>query len=240
MSRFAFGGQPPMRSAAYYHFGGGGLGVPGNQVPTTGEHFAGLLANDVAANGWETNDVRWRLTSFGTLPYLVVREDSRFFHPAMPDGTYSATGIVSVDGVDVGTSTLYISWGVVLGQSKREAWMSPLNREVTFMARRTEVLEDMDVQEGDTIAFNFAPGLADGETLVGTAPSDAVVTVEVYSGSDPVAATRLTGDRQVVSPRVRQAFEFPLEGVIYKLRCVAKTSTNRRLTASAYLKGIRL
>lgn len=230
---FAFGGGPTGMSGLY-HFGAGGLGWLGSEVPADGEHFASLLYNDVTTNGWEANEVRWRLTG-GTLPFLQIDEDGSIYHPAMPDGTYTAVGIVSVDGVDVGESTLTVTWGTVLGESRRTVRMSPLRRTVTSMARRTEPLEDMDVDEEDTVTFTFADELRTGETV-----STATLSVEVYSGTDPTPTDLLDSTLQVVSPVARQRIVNPRTGVVYLLRCKARTSQNRNLTASGYLRGIRL
>lgn len=230
-----------MRSAAYYHFGGGGLGAPGADIPVTGEHAGGLLADDVAANGWEANDVRWRLIDFGTLPLLRVDELSRFYHPVLPDGSYSATGMVSVDGVDVGESTLTIVWGTVLGESRRIVRLSPIKRTSTAMARRAELLEDMDVQETDTVLFDYSAALLPGETLANANPADSVVTVQVYTGSDPNPSAILSGTRQVSSPNVGQVVQNPVEGVVYLLRCRTKVNpSGRYLVVSAFLRGVRL
>lgn len=238
MSYFAYGGDPT-DMAGSYHFGAGSLGWPGDQVPAVGTHFASLLYNDIVANGWQANDVRWRLSVTGTLPSLEIGEDGSIYHPVLPDGTYTATGIVSVDGVDVGTSVLVVVWGLAVGESRRIVYMQPLKRTVTDM-RRAESLEDMDVSETDTVRFDFTNTLNTGETLVNVDAADAVVTIEVYTGTDATPSAIFTGSRQVSGAAVLQGVQAPQPGVVYLLRCRAKTSSGRYLVASAYLRGIRL
>lgn len=237
MSYHAHGGDPTDMAGSHHH-GAGGLGWTGADVPVSGAHFASLLYNDVVANGWQANEVRWRLTDFGTLPSLEVGEDSSIYHPVLPDGTYTATGIVSVDGVDVGTSVLTVIWGTVLGNPRRIVYMQPLKRTVTDM-RRAEILEDMDVSETDTVRFDYSNTLAAGETLANTDPADAVVSVEVYSGVDATPSAIFDGSRQVSGSYVQQGIRGPQAGVVYLLRCRAKTSINRYLTRACYIKGIR-
>lgn len=125
-----------------------------------------------------------------------------------------------------------------LTDGRRAVYMPPLKRTVTLM-RRAEILEDMDVEEDDTIRFDFSNELETGETLVDAIAGDAVVTAEVYSGTDPTPSAFLSGSRQVSSPAVRQAVNNPVAGVVYLLRCKAKTSTDRILVRAGYIKGIR-
>lgn len=236
MSFMAYGGDPTGMSG-FMHYGNAGLGWPGDQVPASGITFASLLYNDVIANGWQAREVRWRLTNRGTLPLLQVDEDGSFYHPTMPDGTYQAYGIVSVDGEDVGPSTLTVTWGTVLGTTRRIVRMTPLKRKVSSMARRPEILEDLDVAEVDTVQFSYADELRAGEVI-----TDATVTSSRYVGADPTPQDLLSAARQVVSPDVFQ----PISGAgavpdtVYALRSEATTNQGRKLTAAAYMRCISL
>jgi hypothetical protein len=232
MSFQAYGGDPTGMSG-YYHYGNGGLGWTGSLVPPSGVSFPSLLYNDVIANGWQTREVRWRHTG-GTLPLLQVAEDGSIYHPTMPDGSYYATGIVSVDGEDVGTSTVTVTWGTVLGAGLRTVRMSPLKRTANSMARRPEILEDMDVDEEDNITFTFADELGSGETV-----AEAVTTCEVYSGTDSTPDLR-DGSRQITSPTVKQRVVRPTANVVYLVSCLATTNLGRKLKAAGYLRGVNL
>lgn len=226
-------GSDPTGMTGLYHFGNGGLGWTGSLVPPSGVSFPSLLYNDVIANGWQTREVRWRHTG-GTLPLLQVAEDGSIYHPTMPDGIYTATGIVSVDGEDVDTSTVTVTWGTALGEGLRIVRMTPLKRLANSMARRPEILEDMDVDEEDNITFTFADELGTGETV-----AEAVTSCELYSGSDTTPDLR-DGARQITSPTVKQRVVRPNAGVVYLISCLATTNLGRKLRASGYLRGVSL
>lgn len=233
MSSFQSYGSDPTGMAGYYHYGNGGLGWPGSLVPASGVNYPSVLYNDVIANGWQSREVRWRHTG-GTLPLLVVAEDGSIYHPAMPDGTYYATGIVSLDGVDVATSTVTVTWGAALGQGLRIVRMSPLKRLVNSMARRPEILEDMDIDEEDNVTFTFADELGSGETV-----AEAVVTCALYSGVDATPDLR-EGTRQITTPTVKQRVVRPTVSVVYLLSCLGTTNLGRKLRASGYVRGVKL
>lgn len=93
-----------------YHYGGGGLGVLGSSVPSTGEHGASYLYNDLdlpADNGVEVRGLVETPPSDGT---FFAYEDGSFSLVGAPDGEYTFTYRLYVDGVDLGTAgvTLFI------------------------------------------------------------------------------------------------------------------------------------
>lgn len=136
------------------------------------------------------------------------------------------------------TGAAFTTTDRTLTDGRRAVYMPPLKRTVTAM-RRAEILEDMDISEVDTVRFSYSNELETGETLLDALAGDAVVTVEVYSGTDAAASNFLVGSRQVSSPDVRQGIRNPVAGVVYLLRCKAKTSADRTLTRACYIKGIR-
>ena len=69
--------------------------------------------------------------------------------------------------------------------------------------------------------------------------SDLIDSAQVYSGTDATPSAFLSGTRQVSSPAVRQAVTSPTAGVVYLMRCRARTSLDRTLVRAAYIKGIR-
>jgi hypothetical protein len=106
---YAYSGDPT-GMAGLYHYGSGAVGILGLLVAGSGTNGASPLYDDVQASGWQTNEVRLRIVST-TFPQLSIGEDGSLYHPAVADGTYTITSIVSVDGVDVGPETITINVG---------------------------------------------------------------------------------------------------------------------------------
>lgn len=97
----------------------------------------------------------------------------------------------------------------------------------------------LDVDELDYVAFDYTDHLADGETV-----STAAVTCEQASTSaaaDASASSRLSGSPEIVAgAEVRQLVTGVLDGVLYLIRCVATTSSARRLLLAGTLLGTRV
>lgn len=94
-----------------YVIGDTGLGVLGSSVPSTGEHGASYLYNDLilpADNGKEIRGLIVTPPSAGT---FFAWEDGSFSLVGAPDGTYTFTYRLFVDGVDGGTATATITIG---------------------------------------------------------------------------------------------------------------------------------
>lgn len=163
-----------------------------------------------------------------TTPALILGDNGAEY-------TVVVTGPISPPAT---SSAAALSITRTLTDGRRAVYMPPLKRTVTAM-RRAEILEDMDTQEDDTVRFDYTNELETGETLLDAVAGDAVVTVEVYSGTDATPSDFLSGDRQVSSPAVRQAVTSPTAGVVYLMRCRARTSLDRTLVRAAYIKGIR-
>jgi hypothetical protein len=103
------GRSPDHGSAHLYSLGG--LGILGAQVPTTGDDGrGGLLANDVAANGWQGDELRVFIEN-STFPFLFVYDDSSYIASGLQDEIYSATQKVYRNGVLEGTAVLELLIG---------------------------------------------------------------------------------------------------------------------------------
>lgn len=98
-----YAGRSPDHATSHL-YAPGGLGVLGVLVPTTGEGGrTGLLANDVALNGWQDVEVRCHVVA-STFPQLVINPDSSYIAGGLADSLYQATLRVYADGQDEGTS----------------------------------------------------------------------------------------------------------------------------------------
>ena len=83
-------------------------------------------------------------------------------------------------------------------------------------------------------AFDFASGLASGETI-----STKVVTATVYSGTDASPSSIVSGAASSSGSVVTQAITGGVVGVIYELLCTITTSTGQTLLISAALAIIQ-
>jgi hypothetical protein len=98
-----------------YHYGGGGLGVLGSAVPSSGDNGAGYLYNDLSLPADAGKEVRGLIETFPVgLATFDVFEDSSFTASG-PDGVYTFTYRLYVDGVDSGTAIGTITIGSVGG-----------------------------------------------------------------------------------------------------------------------------
>jgi hypothetical protein len=106
----SYGGTPPGSSGT--HFGGFGLGVLGADVPSTGEHGASILFNDLSLPADAGVEVRGALVgaSPAGLTSFFLFEDGSFL-AAGPDGVYSFTYRLYADGVDLGTAVVTFTIG---------------------------------------------------------------------------------------------------------------------------------
>jgi hypothetical protein len=91
--------------------GNRGLGVLGSAVPSTGEHGAGYLYNDLVLPADADKEVRGLITVAPVgLDSFFAFEDSSF-EAAGNDGIYGFTYRLFVDGVDQGTADVTINIG---------------------------------------------------------------------------------------------------------------------------------
>ena len=101
----------PQLLTGAYHFGVGGLGVLGSEVPSTGTHGAGYLYNDITLPGEAGDEFYGLITSFPVgLSTFFAYEDSSFTATG-PDGSYSFTYTGYKNGTSYGTQTVTITLG---------------------------------------------------------------------------------------------------------------------------------
>lgn len=101
-----------------YHLGNRGLGVLAALVPASGESGPGYVYNDLTLPDDADKEVRGYVEST-TLPggTLTTYEDTSFGVVGAPDGTYTITYGLYVDGVDLGTANATVNIGDVVACS---------------------------------------------------------------------------------------------------------------------------
>jgi hypothetical protein len=82
----------------------------------------------------------------------------------------------------------------------------------------------------ESFAFDFTDLLATGETV-----QSAAVTCSVIHGTDPAASSMVQGTPTVQSPKVSIFIVDGVEGVIYRLKCIATTSNGQDLVLESDL-----
>jgi len=88
-----------------------GLGVLGSAVPSSGDNGAGYLYNDLNLPADASKEVRGLILTQPSAGSLFAYEDSSFEFSGAPDGSYSFTYRLYVDGVDTGTGTSTLQVG---------------------------------------------------------------------------------------------------------------------------------
>lgn len=94
-----------------YVIGETGLGVLGSAVPSTGEHGASYLYNDLTLPADASKEIRGLIVTSPSAGTFYAWEDGSFSLIDAPDGTYTFTYRLFVDGVDLGTATATIDIG---------------------------------------------------------------------------------------------------------------------------------
>lgn len=95
-----------------YVIGDVGLGVLGSAVPSTGQHGPSYLYNDLALPDDAGKEIRGLIVTAPSAGTFFAFEDGSFTLTGAPDGTYTFTYRLFVDGVDLGTATATIAIGV--------------------------------------------------------------------------------------------------------------------------------
>lgn len=96
-------------------------------------------------------------------------------------------------------------------------------------------LDDIDLEEFDTITFPFGAWVGPGQTI-----ALADVTVTVASGADGTPEAMRVGAPQVQGSSVLQEVVGRVVGVDYKLRCKVTRSDGKVRVAAYLLKVVRL
>lgn len=111
MSTYRYGGTNP---AGGYHYGRGGLGVPGSEVPSDGVDGASPIYAGLSLPAEASNEFRIVILTTPTLGSLFVYEDTSFDFTG-PDGVHTWTYAAYKDGVLYGTGTVALVIGEGLG-----------------------------------------------------------------------------------------------------------------------------
>lgn len=107
MTSFRYGGVP---IPAGYHYGRGGLGVLGSEVPSDGTDGASPIYSGLVLPTEANNEFRIVITTTPTLGDLFVYEDTSFSFTG-PDGVHVWTYAAYKDGVLYGTGTITLVVG---------------------------------------------------------------------------------------------------------------------------------
>lgn len=87
-----------------------GLGVLGSEIPSSGDQGAGFVYADLSLPADASKEIRGLITTWPTAGTLFANEDTSFTFDA-PDGSYSFTYSLFVDGVNVGSATALLTVG---------------------------------------------------------------------------------------------------------------------------------
>lgn len=107
----------PQLVSGAYHYGGGGQGVLGSDVPSTGLYGASYLYNDLTLPADASKEVRGLIITPPSAGTWYAWEDGSFSLVGAPDGVYTFVYRLYVDGVDLGTATDSITIGSGLSGS---------------------------------------------------------------------------------------------------------------------------
>jgi len=91
--------------------GNRGLGVRGSAVPATGTNGPGFLYNDLALPAEANKEVRGLILTRPSAGSFFAYENSAFTLIGAPNGTYTFSYRLFVDGADLGTATVTIIIG---------------------------------------------------------------------------------------------------------------------------------
>jgi hypothetical protein len=173
-----------------------------------------------------------------TVTSLAV-DDAQHDHTAGDADLIARVTLTAADAQHEHTADTVALGGASLTQpGRRVVRAEPRTRTVDNIPEphmRPKTLDAIDIDEFDTVTFDYGRLLAPAETLL-----SATVSCATASGTDEDAATRLQGAPVVQPRRVLQRVSGGLSGVTYHLRSVAATSENRTLTLPALLPCKRM
>lgn len=166
-----------------YHFGCSGLGQTGAYIranTATGDHGPGYLYNDWDSSADDAKEFQGLVLTPPVAGTLFAYEDGSFTFSGAPDGTYTFTYRLYVDGVDLGTqtATIVIGGGGVLGASSitlgtisgsaAGAVLIQGAGAATLASIVTAAAGQVLVQGGGSVTLGAVVSLADGQVTDGT------------------------------------------------------------------------
>lgn len=167
-----------------YVIGETGLGVLGSTVPSTGLYGASFLYNDLVLPADANKEIRGLIVTPPAAGTFYAWEDGSFSLIGAPDGVYTFTYRLFVDGVDTGTATATIAIGT----------------DSTLTGGAT--LDDLGASGGG--ASNAPAGLSGGATLDDMAASGGGSTnsPSILGGGGTMGDLGASGDLVGVEPAV--------------------------------------
>ena len=168
--------------------GNRGLGVLGSEVPSTGDNGAGYVYNDLSLPADANKEVRGLIVTPPSAGTFFAYEDSSFEFTA-PNGAYSFTYRLFVDGADLGTATVTLSVGstpveitCTLGTATATGYAATLSQAINVACNL-----------GVALAEGYQAGIA-GAEIIGT--SCAVANAFGYLASVSIV-TPLTDSEKI-------------------------------------------
>ncbi len=168
--------------------GGTGLGVLAENIPPDGDNGPSFLYSDVSLPGDNGKEIRCQIVAWPSAGTLVVYEDGSFEFSGAPDGIYSFSYQLYVDGVAIGSPvTVSFSVGAVNGSA------SGVLATVTFTAPQATANGTSVVHgsaAGNLASITIFPPNA---TAMATANGDAVAFGALQAISLTVPMATATG-----------------------------------------------
>ena len=156
-----------------------GLGVLGSDIPSTGDNGAGYLYNDLTLPADAGKEVRGLILTQPSAGSLFAYEDSSFEFSGAPDGIYTFTYRLYVDGVDTGTGTSTLQVGSPV------AAISVVTASPTFSGSANQSASCQ------TSATTASPVFSGSASVDGT-PAEATISVTTASPAFSGSAAGIT------------------------------------------------
>lgn len=177
-----------------YVIGETGLGVLGSAIPSTGEHGASFLFNDLSLPADNDKEIRGLIITPPSAGTFFAWEDGSFSLVGAPDGEYTFLYRLYVDGSDLGiaTSTVVIGVDGLYGSAE----LSGITAGGTIVGGALPDVPLTDIQMQQLFAWvndlALVHGLIPGADLVvtPTARSAGTVAQTINTAGSTVTVTR--------------------------------------------------
>lgn len=179
--------------AGGYHYGVGGLGVKGIDVPSVGGNGPSVLYNDLSLPADNNVEFIATLLTYPSSGVLEFYEDGSFVFSGAPNGAYSFSYALKADGVSLGSATvaLVVGGGSITG-----------NAVISVFGASGVVSGAVSIISGNADLDNFqSNGIVSTQGIVvsGNADIDAfltsgsVTTLAVISGDATISEIAASG-----------------------------------------------
>ncbi len=179
--------------------GNTGLGVKGSLIPSTGEDGASILYNDITLPADNDKEIRALVLTWPSAGYLFVYEDGSFSFTGAPDGTYTFTYQLYIDGTATGgVSTVTLNVG------------SGLNANGVSVATTTaSITTQIRMAAGAFSVATSSASLTTAINLAANAVSVASATAELNVTTSPIyadAVSRSVATAELTTSVLLEAF----------------------------------